>query len=185
MPLTGTHAANDTGHVADHNLLDVAVTSALTIGAEIDSSERATPFDVQAVGTTATDVDGLSVSVPATSRPYLIRATFMVNYVTGTAAQNAVAGVILILVDDTVFASPVSVASVQNNQGQIAAATRTYNNSVILERRFEPTATAKHYKIQARLSATIPANWTSVQLFAENLPSSGSYSPMLMTAVGL
>lgn len=148
---------------------------------EIDSAERATMFDVQAIGVTQTDVDGMFLVVPPQTRPYMVRGHFLVYFVTGTAASASVETVQIILVDHT--STPVTVGYAAATGIQPSAASKNELFSVALERRFEPNAATKYYKIQSRLLAAAVTNWTSAQILAGNAPDGDVYPPMVLAAV--
>lgn len=153
-------------------------------GAAIDIARRTTSFDVQAVGTTATDVEGLLVVVPPQVRSYRLQCTCQIAFATGTAAANTVQQVNLTLIDQDA-AVTVGYAAVTATQGS-AAATRTINLSATIDVALDPNSVTKTYKIQAKLAAASVANWTSTSIIGGTLPDSGGvFPPILLTAVSL
>lgn len=153
-------------------------------GQEIDAVERSSTFDVQAVGVTTTDVDGMMLVVPPQTRPYVLSVSFLATFVTGTAAIAASQGIIVSVQDFT--GTPVNVIlSWLTGPTQVTAVSRTENKPFAVERRLEPHTMTKYYKLRVSLANAAPANWTSVQIYAEDAPTTGSYPPMLMKAVGV
>lgn len=149
-------------------------------GMEIDTAERSALFDVRAVGTTATDVEGLVIYVPPRSRHYLIVFDCLTEHVSGTAAAAALQGITVNLMEDTsLWATCVSPYT------QVSTASRTIYGVIRIARRFPPTSIARSYKIQTRLQQSAVANWTSSKLYAGDSPVSGVGQPMILSAIGL
>lgn len=163
--------------------MESGIELASQIGAEIDTAERAYNFDVQAVGTTQTAVEGMQLVVPPQSRPYYVRSHIRVQFVTGTAAAASLHQVNVILCDYTSGTS-VNVDYAPASALQVSAATKTIWVPVAMERRFEANSVTKYYRIETRLQSAAVSGWTSTLLLADNTPDSGVYPPMMMTAVG-
>lgn len=123
-------------------------------------------FDVKAVGVTATDVTGMSIAVPASARPVLLRAKFEIQSNSGTAAAGAAMRIQVQLTDNAnTVVDAGTVVYVQ-----VTAAAVVFASQIVLERWLPAPVAAATYKVRAMLLAAAPANWTSAFL----LPSNGS-----------
>lgn len=175
VPLYAVYVPATATTLATANLVDKRVIVAATPGTEINTGRRITTFDVQAVGTTQTEVEGLRVTVPPQNGPYKLSVTMPVRFVTGTAAIVAQHIVNVQLQDET--ASNVVVGYNAATYVQVTAATKTVTVPLTIEKRFDANASTKVYKVTAALSAAAAANWTSTQIMAGDLPTAGEFFP--------
>jgi hypothetical protein len=184
VPLYQVYVPATATTLASGNLVDKRVIVAATPGTEIDTGQRIANFDVQAVGTTQTDVEGLRVNVPPQNGPYRITCTMPIRFVTGTAAIAAQHQVHVTLVDET--NSNAVVKNISAGYVQVTAATKTITVPLTIDQRFDANATAKVYKIMAALTAAAVSGWTSTQIAAGDLPTAGEvFSPVQLIAVSL
>lgn len=152
-------------------------------GVEIDSAESTIQFDVKAVGTTLTDVPGLSIMVPAAeaTQPYYIDFTCPTQISPGTAAINTFVQIGIYILDLGGAAYGFGVASGQ--QGSATSAALNLGNSIAITRRVDPHPTVdRTYKAQAKTMQAVPANWSAALLLANAAPDTGFYAPMLLRA---
>lgn len=121
-------------------------------------------FDVKAVGVTVADVTGMSLAVPASSRPVLLRAVLEVQSNSGTAAAGAAMRVQALLTDNAnTIVSASAIAFVQ-----VTASAVIFAGQITLEKYLPAPVAAGTYKIRALLLAAAPANWTSALLLPNN-----------------
>lgn len=184
VPLYAVYVPSAATTLASGNLVDKRVIVAGTAGVEIDTGRRATNFDIQAVGTTFTEVEGLFVSIPPQQRPYRISCTMPIRFVSGTAAAAAFNQVNIQLQDTT--NSNAVMGYNATSYTQVSAATKSPFASLTVDARFDANTTLKTYKIYAALNAAAPASWTSTQIMAGDLPTAGEFfTPVDLIAVSL
>lgn len=165
------------------NHIEQGVTTANAKGI-IDVGFRTSFFDVQAVGTTQTEVEGLRVVVPPRTAPYLVRISAPVKFLSGTAAVASLHTINMQLQDETNSNAVVQYGNA--TYVQVTAASQNVNQVITLEQYFEPNATTKYYKITAALTATAVANWTQTRIQAGNLPTAGElFPPIALIAMGV
>lgn len=136
---------------------------------EIDYSERNTTFDIQAIGTTLTDVEGLLVIVPPQVRPFRIDCWALITFNTGTAAAGNVQQVNFTLIDYTSGSTNVAFSSTYG--ASTAVTGRTLQSPITLSRRFPPNPSTRYFKIAAKQVLATITNWTSTGIFAGDIPN--------------
>jgi hypothetical protein len=149
-------------------------------GGEIDYSERNTPFDIQAVGATYTDIEGWQITVPATTQPYRIEMSGLVMMTTGTAAAGTGVAAYFKIVDTT-NTSTWAYSSYTAMQ-IVGGASTIQQGSVFAARRIQPHSTPRTYKVQARTGAAVPTGWSAVSLTVSDAPTQGIYPPAYLRA---
>lgn len=121
-------------------------------------------FDVKAVGMVVTDIPGMSIAVPASSRPVLLRAKFEIQANSGTSAAGAALRLQLQMTDN----ANAIVAEGMQVFVQVVAAAVVYAGQIYLEAYLPAPVVATTYKIRAVLLAAAPANWTSAYILPAN-----------------
>lgn len=127
-------------------------------------AQLTTSFDVKAVGTSITDVPLMSIAVPASARPVLLRAKFEVQANSGTAAANSALTIRAVIADaanNNLAEGPVTFV-------QVAAAAVIFTGTITLELYLPTPVAAATYKIRASTTVAVPANWTSAFLLPGN-----------------
>lgn len=184
VPLYAVYIPPAATTLATANLVDKRVIVAATPGTEIDTGRRITTFDIQAVGTTQTEVEGLRVTIPPQNGPFRISCTMQIRFVSGTAAAASLHTVNVQLVDQT--NSNAIMAYNSTSYVQVTAATKTVNASLTIDHRFDATTTTKVYMITAALNAAAVSGWTSTRIMAGDLPTAGEFeTPVDLIAVSL
>lgn len=150
----------------------------------IDSAERFDNFDVQAVGVTATLIDGMELEIPPQSRSWRVRCKVFSQINTGTATTGTLQAILLYLYDSTsgdvgpydqdVF--PAVAGGVTNRQ---------WNKNLMIDRIFDPTTTYRYMRLFTRTIIATPTGWGQALLAGGDMPVSGSTAPMLFYAESL
>lgn len=119
-----------------------------------------TQFDVKAVGITATDVPGMSINVPASSRAVFLRARFSIQANTGTAANASLVTMQLLLTDAANTILDLAAETIL----QVGTTANVRQGQLIIECYLPAPVIAATYKLRAKTQAAVPANWTSALL---------------------
>lgn len=146
MALDGNHAAGQSGHVADHNLIDTTL-AAHTADTLIHSSGQEIAYAENATGTTMTvttsylDVAGCSIVVPAHTRPVYIEGEFHVD-VSASPAAATTATMSAVITDDLDVVAAYSYTSFEpgNAAGFFTCRTRV---------RLAPDVNQRTYRLRA------------------------------------
>lgn len=148
----------------------------------IDLAERYDNFDVQAVGTTATLIDGLELEIPPQTRSWRLGAHIYGQLLTGTAASGTLQAILLYAYDSTsgTDVGPYAVATMDAVAG--AVTNRQWNDNLILSRPFAPNAASRYMRLFARTIIATPTGWSQATLLAGDIPNSGNAGPMLFWA---
>jgi hypothetical protein len=152
---------------------------------EIDLAERSAAFDVQAVGITATFVEGLLVTVPPQTRPYAIEFDAMAQHATGTAASGSVNNIQAFLNEFELISTDTLYGTAVFSSAAGAVTNRTWQGAMRICRRFPPNAATKYYRITSRLAIAAISGWAGSHILGADPPTSGTYHPMKLRAVGL
>lgn len=151
----------------------------------IDSSERTSNFDVQAVGVTNTLIDGLEVVIPPQTVPWLVMAKLPWQMNTGTAATGTLQGIIPGIYDGT-SGSDVG-AYEQGSAVALAGAitSRQWNGEMILWKIFGPNAATRYLRVLAKTLIATPSGWGQSLIVGQDSPTTGQWSPSHIMAVAL
>lgn len=134
--------------------------TAVGSGQQLVEAESTAAYDVQANSTTPADVTGLSITVPATSRPFVLHAYLMTAMNSGTAAANSVLQIIAQITDNS------NNILAYGADSHIAITNVSSTRRGIIDMWSKPQAAIASpttYKVRARLAAAAPTNWTSAQ----------------------
>lgn len=170
-------AVDDIWIVSDDTTISGTVTNYV---GEIDHAERTVQFDIQAIGTTYTDIEGWQITVPATTQPYKLYLEGLIGSTTGTAAAGANLAAYLKVID--VANSNLYMYSIAPFSQIVAGASITQQFNVVATRRISPHSTPRTYKVQARTSAAIPTGWSALLLVNNDAPTQGIYPPAILRA---
>lgn len=135
----------------------------------------ATQFDIQAVGTTFTDVTGASITVPTLAVPFDIMCTLpLIQATTGTAAAAALMRLQWRIIDGSSVA--VNGAAGSNTFQQVTASSTNPQQSCTLVAKCTSSQSNQTFKLQVKLVSAAPANWTACLL---NPASTTAFQPEL------
>ncbi len=121
--------------------------------------------DCQAVGTTLTDMPGMSLGIPASTKSVIVRARICVVATTGTSAAASVITPQIFLTDS----ANVNYATDSHTFQPVTAASVIIRASLFLECVLVAPVSAMTMKLRYKLLGATPANWTAV-----------SYSPQFL-----
>lgn len=161
----------------------------------IDSAERTTLFDVQAVSTTATLVEGLVIEVPAQTRPWLMTFWSMAVLNTGTSVAGSLQ-TILVQFNDITAGGPGSTyaearyTGIQPVTGNTASAgsphpvaNKSWQGAISNSKIMPPNTQTRRMAVYARTLVATITNWSAAYLYAGDTPAQDIYGPMSLTAV--
>jgi hypothetical protein len=158
---------------------DVPSITTSSIG-EIDHAERNTAFDIQAIGTTYTDIDGLQITVPPQTQSYMMTFSGLVNATTtATATNGTLLGAFFRIYDPNSTATWAYTAATFI---QVGTAALSFQAPVFMGRRMNAHTTSRTYKVQVRTSVGVPAGWGTLILQANDAPNTGIYPPAYLRA---
>jgi hypothetical protein len=148
----------------------------------IDSAERFDIFDVQAVGVTATLIDGMELEIPPQQRSWRVRCKIPAQLLTGTAASGTLQSILLYLYDSTsgTDVGPYDQDIFSCTAG--AVTNRQWNKTMMIDRIFDPTTTSRYLRLLTRTIITTPSGWSQALLQGADSPVSGNTPPMLFYA---
>lgn len=122
-------------------------------------------FDIKAVGTVQTDVTGMSLAVPASTRPVILRFKGEIQMNTGTAAAGSALTVQVFITDNSNSVVAESAVTAE----QVSTGTATVETGTALCEAILPAPVAGGtYKIRAKTTAAVPTNWTSALILPGN-----------------
>lgn len=156
-------------------------------GTEIDVAERQAIYDVQAQAspTVFTEVEGLTISVPPQTGAFKVSVEIPWQLNTGTAAAGSLQALQVQLTDFT-SGTDVVYATAGGSSLAGAVASRQWNGSLIVSRRFSPNAATRRFRVLARQLTATPSGWLQGILIGQNAPSgTDTYGSMLLQAVAL
>lgn len=117
-------------------------------------------MDLKAIGATVTDVPGMSLAVPASARPVLLKAYFNIVVATGTAAAGATVRPALAITDVNNNILGIGIITIP----QITAASAPGQYELNPEAYLPAPVAGGTYKLRAYIVSAAPAGWTSVNL---------------------
>jgi len=139
--------------------ITVGLANAVT-GFAVGPAILSSTFDIKAIGTTPTDVTGLSLSVPASAvRGIMLRFKAEAIMNGGTATANALLRMLLTITDNSN-----NVLSENGMAITSVALSRNILGSITVEKWLPAPVSAATYKIRAFTAEAVPANWTSAAL---------------------
>lgn len=130
----------------------VGQASGLTVAGPVKLSSA---FDVKAVGTTKTDVTGMSLAVPASSRPVKLRFRATVCLNGGTATSGA-----LLIVKVVITDSANNILAAVSPSALSSGASALQVRDTIVEYNLPAPVAAAAYKVRAFTGQAVPSGWT-------------------------
>lgn len=173
MPANGARPDGSGYFVTDQNggtlyLMEAGVWNQATPGVSVGvSGDAAGPvlfsstFDIKAVGTTETDIPGMSIAVPASpNKGILLEFTSTVLLATGSATANSAVIAQILLTDAAnnrkAGAFPTAVA--------VNVSSHLDCRDIVLRFYLPAPVAAGTYKLRAKCGSAVPSGWNSVSL---------------------
>jgi hypothetical protein len=123
-------------------------------------AQLANSFDVKAVGTTVTDVTGMTIAVPASaSRPVLLKALFQTILNGGTSTAGSLLTVQLYITDNS--NNPLAEGAITITS---LASSKSIAGQIPMELYLPSPVSAATYKVRAACAAAVPTNWSGASL---------------------
>ena len=135
-------------------------------------------FDVKAVANTLTDVTGMSIAVPASNRPVLVRFKCNVSANGGSATSGTILSCYVVLADSGNTNKALSIASFTSTGSSVVQ-----GRDVVCEFIIDAPVSAATYKVRAQTSVAIPSNWSSMSILPSGGLVSGARDALTATAL--